>query len=84
MYADKSGAFALRALPPGEYFVAAIPEQKSDTWQDPKLLETIMVEYEPLPGSALGELTATFDIRLGQTAVELDDGTIGGIGRAPA
>jgi protocatechuate 3,4-dioxygenase beta subunit len=52
--------------------------------KDPKLLDTIMVEYKPLPGSKLGELTATFDIRLGHTAVELDDGTIGGIGRAPA
>jgi hypothetical protein len=43
-----------------------------------------MVEYRPLPGSTLGELTASFDIRLGTTAQELDDGTIGGIGRAPA
>jgi protocatechuate 3,4-dioxygenase beta subunit len=51
---------------------------------DPKLLETLMVEYRPLPGSTLGELTASFDIRLGTTAQELDDGTIGGIGRAPA
>lgn len=49
--------------------------------KDPKLLETIMVEYKPLPGSKLGELTATFDIKLGHTAVELDDGTIGGIGK---
>jgi protocatechuate 3,4-dioxygenase, beta subunit len=48
--------------------------------KDPKLLETLMVEYRPLPGSTLGELTATFDIRLGFTAVELGDGSIGGIG----
>ena len=52
--------------------------------KEPALLETLMVEYRPLPGSALGELTASFDIRLGRTAQELDDGTIGGIGRAPA
>ena len=51
---------------------------------DPKLLETLMVEYKPLPGSALGELTANFDIRLGVTAQELDDGRLGGIGKAPA
>jgi protocatechuate 3,4-dioxygenase beta subunit len=51
---------------------------------DPKLLETLMVEYRPLPGSSLGELTANFDIRLGRTAVELDDGRIGGIGKAGA
>jgi len=52
--------------------------------KDPKLLETIMVDYRPLPGSTLGELAATFDIRLGHTAVELGDGSIGGIGRPPA
>src|SRR5262245_63236992 len=47
----------------------------------PTLLDTIMVADRPLPGSTLGELTATFDIRLGHTAVELGDGTIGGIGK---
>jgi protocatechuate 3,4-dioxygenase beta subunit len=52
--------------------------------KDPKLLDTLMVDYKPLPGSTLGELTANFDIRLGTTAQELDDGSIGGIGRAPA
>ncbi len=51
---------------------------------DPRLLETLMVEYRPMPGSSLGELTANFDIRLGRTAVELDDGRIGGIGKAGA
>ena len=52
--------------------------------KDPKLLETLLVEYKPLPGSRLGELTATFDIHLGRTAVELGDGSIGGIGRPAA
>jgi protocatechuate 3,4-dioxygenase beta subunit len=52
--------------------------------KDPKLLDTLLVDYKPLPGSTLGELTANFDIRLGTTAQELDDGSIGGIGRAPA
>jgi len=52
--------------------------------RDPKLLETLMVEYRPLAGSTLGELTANFDIRLGTTAQELDDGSIGGIGKAGA
>lgn len=52
--------------------------------RDPQLLDTLMVEYKPLPGSTLGELTANFDIRLGVTAQELEDGTIGGIGRARA
>ena len=47
---------------------------------DPALLETIMVEYRPLRGSTLGELTAEFDIVLGRTARELEDGSLGGIG----
>ena len=51
--------------------------------RDPAALETLMVEYRPLPGSTLGELTANFDIVLGHTLQELDDGTLGGIGRAP-
>jgi len=41
----------------------------------------LMVEYRPLPGSPLGELTANFDIVLGRTAEELPDGSIGGIGK---
>jgi hypothetical protein len=48
------------------------------------VLDTLMVEYRPLPGSTLGELTANFDIRLGRTAQELGDGSIGGIGKAGA
>jgi protocatechuate 3,4-dioxygenase beta subunit len=52
--------------------------------KDPKLLDTLLVDYRPLPGSTLGELTANFDIRLGVTAQELGDGRIGGIGKAGA
>jgi protocatechuate 3,4-dioxygenase beta subunit len=48
--------------------------------RDPAALDTIMVEYRPLPGSALGELEASFDIVLGVTAEELPDGRIGGVG----
>jgi protocatechuate 3,4-dioxygenase beta subunit len=51
---------------------------------DARELETLLVEYRPLPGSTLGELTANFDIRLGVTAQELSDGSIGGIGKAGA
>lgn len=46
---------------------------------DRDALDTLMVEYLPLPGSALGELTASFDIVVGRTAVELEDGTLGGL-----
>jgi protocatechuate 3,4-dioxygenase beta subunit len=51
--------------------------------RDSALLDTLMVEYRPLAGSVLGELTANFDIRLGHTAQELDDGSIGGTGTPP-
>ena len=49
---------------------------------DPRVLDTLMVEYRPLAGSTLGELTANFDIRLGRTAEVADDDQIGGIGKA--
>ena len=52
--------------------------------RDPAELETLMVEYRPLPGSALGELSANFDSVLGHTAEELADGTVGVLGRRHA
>jgi protocatechuate 3,4-dioxygenase beta subunit len=52
-----------------------------DRFPSPGALDTLMVEYRPLPGSTLGELTANFDIVLGRTAEELEDGSIGGIGQ---
>jgi protocatechuate 3,4-dioxygenase beta subunit len=52
--------------------------------RDPAALETLLVDYRPLPGSSLGELTANFDIVLGRTAQELEDGSIGGIGEPEA
>ena len=45
--------------------------------QDPVAKETILVDFTPLPGSTIGELTARFDIVLGQTVEELDDGSLG-------
>ncbi len=50
--------------------------------RDPLAKETILVDFSPLPGSKIGELTANFDIVLGRTVEELDDGTLGwGLGR---
>ena len=43
-----------------------------------ELLETLLVDWKPLPGSKLGEWTANFDIVLGRTARELEDGSFGG------
>ena len=53
-------------------------------FSNPQVLDTLMVDYRPVPGSSLGELAGEFNIRLGVTAQELDDGTVGGIGRARA
>ena len=53
--------------------------------EDPLVLETLLVDFKPLPGSKIGELTARFDIVLGRTVEELDDGTLGwGLGAPPA
>ena len=50
--------------------------------QDPVAKETILVDFAPLPGSKIGELTAHFDIVLGRTVEELEDGSLGwGLGR---
>jgi protocatechuate 3,4-dioxygenase beta subunit len=48
--------------------------------RDPEALETVMVEYRPLAGSKIGELTASFDIVLGRTLEENSDGPIRGLG----
>lgn len=45
---------------------------------DPKLRESILVDFRPIPDSQIGELAANFDIVLGYTAEELDDGSLGG------
>jgi len=38
---------------------------------DTKALQTILVDFKPLPGSTLGELNANFDVVLGKTHNEL-------------
>ncbi|WP_153558688.1 dioxygenase family protein [Roseimaritima sediminicola] len=47
---------------------------------DAKSRETVLKEFRPLPKSKLGELAVEFDIVLGGTAFEGDDGTMRGIG----
>ena len=49
---------------------------------DKRALQTLLVDFKPLPGSKLGELTANFDMVLGRTAQESDEGTPRGIGRS--
>jgi protocatechuate 3,4-dioxygenase beta subunit len=45
----------------------------------PADLKTLLVAYNPLPGSRIGELTANFDVVLGRTAAEDGDGQLRGV-----
>lgn len=50
--------------------------------RDPKARETVLAEFKKVQGSKIGELSATFDIVIGNTAAELEDGSLrGGIGK---
>ena len=43
--------------------------------------ETILVDFKPIQDSKLGELAANFEIVLGTTVEELDDGSLRGVGK---
>jgi protocatechuate 3,4-dioxygenase beta subunit len=45
---------------------------------DPKALDTLLVDFTPVAGSKIGELSANFDIVLGRTLEELEDGKLRG------
>lgn len=50
--------------------------------QDPKIRDTVLVNFKPLKDSKLGELAANFDVVLGKTAFEDEQGKLrGGIGK---
>ncbi|MEZ6058810.1 MAG: protocatechuate 3,4-dioxygenase [Planctomycetaceae bacterium] len=49
---------------------------------DAKQRETVLAEFNAIPGSKIGELSANFDIVLGVTAEELEDGSIRGVGKS--
>src|SRR6185295_19016870 len=36
---SKTGQYAINSLPPGEYYIVALPEEQAGDWQDPKFLE---------------------------------------------
>ena len=47
-----------------------------------RALDTILVDLKPIRSSPIGEFAATFDLVLGHTAVEGEDGVMrGGIGK---
>jgi protocatechuate 3,4-dioxygenase, beta subunit len=47
---------------------------------DKKALQTLLVDFKPMPGSKIGELSATFEMVLGKTASEGEDGQLRGVG----
>jgi protocatechuate 3,4-dioxygenase beta subunit len=49
--------------------------------KDPAARKTLLVDFNPIPGSKLRELSAEFDIHMGYTVEELDDGSIQGLGK---
>ena len=50
--------------------------------KDEKVRETVICEFRKVEGSKIGELSANFDIIMGYTAAELEDGSLqGGIGK---
>jgi protocatechuate 3,4-dioxygenase beta subunit len=58
-----------------QLFVAGHPANARDSLvrgMNPTALRTLMVDFAPLAGSKLGELTANFDIVLGRTPQEMD------------
>ena len=47
---------------------------------DKKALQTLLVDFKPIAGSKIGELSANFDVILGKTASEGEDGPLRGVG----
>jgi protocatechuate 3,4-dioxygenase beta subunit len=46
------------------------------------MLESVMVDFKPIAGSKLKEYTANWDVVIGRTAAEMEDGTLGiGLGK---
>jgi hypothetical protein len=39
--ANAKGEFGLSSVPPGEYYVIAVPEEQAADWRDPKALEVL-------------------------------------------
>ena len=50
---------------------------------DKKARDTVLVDFKPVPKSKIGELAAKFDIVLGVTLAELEDGSLkAGVGKS--
>ena len=62
------GAFSVRGLPPGEYFLAALTDLETGEWNDPALLEELARSSARVTLRD-GE-TTTRDFRIGEAAAE--------------
>ena len=60
--ATADGRFAISSLPPGDYYVVALPEQQADDWRDPKTLERLVAVATPV--TILEGQHRTIDLRL--------------------
>ena len=49
--------------------------------RDPDKQKTVLADFKPIEGSKLNELAASFDVVLGKTVQELEDGSLHGIGK---
>ncbi len=68
-----------------QLFVKGHPNNRRDGLirnLSPEARETVLGDFKPLEGSTLGELEVSFDMILGMTAAEGDDGKMHGIGKS--
>ncbi len=68
-----------------QLYVNGHPENANDrlfNQIDPIARKTVLGDFKPLEDSKIGELAVNFDIILGVTAEEAEDGTMHGIGRS--
>lgn len=56
---NPSGAFAAAGLPPGEYFVVAVPDEAADGWMEARRLETLTRTAERVLVAEGGKVTVT-------------------------
>lgn len=63
-----------------QLFIKGHPQNEEDFLfrgiQDPMARKSVLAEFKPLEHSKIGELAASFNIVLGTTAAELEDGTL--------
>ncbi len=57
------GSFGIKGLPPGEYFLAALPDLERGEWNDPALLDQLVRSSAWI--TLRGGETTTQDFRIG-------------------